>query len=107
VIQLYLSALHDHNRRLPEWSQAFDVETPRQTDSLLVRTNLSALNFRYGDRGGSLTDFPPVWASSFRNSIVGSSGAKQEVSPNLLAELCQEAADQKARTLTHHFSDAA
>src|ERR1700682_3973361 len=41
-------------------------------DSLMVRTNLSACAFRFGDRGGSFTDFTPTSATMSKNSIVNS-----------------------------------
>jgi hypothetical protein len=34
-------------------------------DSLMLRTNLSAWAFRFGDRGGSFTDSTPVSAIVF------------------------------------------
>jgi len=39
-------------------------------DSLMLRTNLSACAFRFGDRGGNLTDSASKSATMFRNSVV-------------------------------------
>ena len=39
-------------------------------DSLMLRTNLSACAFRFGDRGGNLTDSTSKSATMFRNSAV-------------------------------------
>ena len=38
--------------------------------SLMLRTNLSACAFRFGDRGGNLTDSASKSATMFRNSVV-------------------------------------
>src|SRR5437879_3524367 len=38
--------------------------------SFIVRTNLSAYAFKFGDRGGNLTDWMPASASVLRNSFV-------------------------------------
>src|ERR1051325_4520681 len=55
----------------PQRSLPSKITLSRQ-DSLMVRTNLSANAFRFGDRGGSLTDLTPTPASRFRNSVVNS-----------------------------------
>jgi hypothetical protein len=41
-------------------------------DSLMLRTNLFAWAFKFGDRGGSFTDSTPVSAIIFKNSEVNS-----------------------------------
>src|SRR6516162_10738190 len=41
-------------------------------DSLIVRTNLSAWAFRFGDLGGNFTDFTPMLPRSSRISAVNS-----------------------------------
>ena len=41
-------------------------------DSMIVRTNLSACAFRFGDRGGNFSDFTPALPISSRNSAVNS-----------------------------------
>ena len=45
---------------------------PVSHDSLIVCTNLSACAWRFGERGGSLTDFTPTSARISRNSVVNS-----------------------------------